>query len=177
MLAGLNGLEAGLGFINAITLLIIAAILGEIEVVIIMLGLMGALIAFMRFNWFPAKIFPGDSLTLMVGAGIAAAVIIGNMEKIGLLLFILYFVEFILKARRKFQGQSFGVPQENGTLHAPAHIDSLTHVAMRLGKGRLNEQQVVMVLLGLQVVVAIITFALFYANFSAHPFSPVRGLI
>ncbi len=163
MLAGLNGLEGGMALINSTVILIVAIILGEVEVAILMLGLIGAILAFLKFNWFPAKIFPGDSFTLMNGASIAAVVIIGNMEKVGLMLFGLYFIELLLKARTKFQGQSFGIVQEDGTLKAPEKTASLTHVIMRHSK--LTEKQVVMVILAIQVAIALFTLFIFWENY------------
>lgn len=169
MLAGLNGLEAGIGLINALALLAVAVVLGRTEVIILMACLSGALLAFLRFNWFPAKIFPGDSLTLMMGAGIAAGVIIGNMEKIGLMLFALYFIELILKASTRFQGESFGQVQPDGTLHAPSKLASLTHVMMLLGKNKWDEKKVVLSLLVLQLGVALFTLLIFWINYSYFP--------
>ncbi|QQR93177.1 MAG: hypothetical protein IPJ89_02800 [Candidatus Iainarchaeum archaeon] len=164
MLAGLNGLEVGLGLISTTTLLLIAFWQGEMEVVFLLLGIIGAFLAFLRFNWFPAQVFPGDALTLMMGATIAAASIIGNMEKIGLMLFALYFIELVLKARSKMQAQSFGIPQHDGGLKAPEKIGSLTHVVMRWGKGKWNEKQIVQVLLVLQLVVAFGVIAYYRLN-------------
>jgi UDP-N-acetylglucosamine--dolichyl-phosphate N-acetylglucosaminephosphotransferase len=164
MIAGLNGLEAGMGLLNALAILIVGLVLGEVGVVILMLGLMGALLAFLFFNWTPAKIFPGDSLTLMMGAGIASASIIGNMEKVGLMLFFLYFIELFLKARTKMQSESFGVVQTDGTLKSPEKIGSLTHVVMRMGK--FTEKQVVLIILGMQGVVVLVTLLVFWLNFT-----------
>jgi UDP-N-acetylglucosamine--dolichyl-phosphate N-acetylglucosaminephosphotransferase len=177
MLAGLNGLEAGMGLINVLTIFIVAAVLGEPAVMVLMLAMAGALVAFLRFNWFPAKVFPGDSLTLMTGASIAAAVVIGNMEKVGIMLFALYFVELLLKARTKFQGESFGKIQPDGGLHAPEKIASLTHVVMRLGKGKWNEKQVVLVLLAAQVAVALFALSIFWINLHLVPVTHIRGVI
>ncbi len=162
MLAGLNGLEAGLGALVSATLLLISIFEGQYEAAIIMAALLGALIAFLRFNWFPAKIFPGDATTLMVGAGIATASIIGNMERIGVMLLVLFFVEFVLKARMRFQGESFGIPQKDGTLKAPEKTSSLTHWIMK--RGRFSEKQVVLVLLGMQLAVCLIVLSYWYLN-------------
>lgn len=164
MLAGLNGLEAGLGLISTMAMLLIAYWQAEYAVVILLIGMIGALLAFLQFNWFPAKVFPGDALTLMMGATIAAASIIGNMEKIGLMLFALYFIELLLKARTKMQAQSFGIPQQDGGLKAPEKMASLTHVVMRLGKGKWNEEKVVIGLLFLQLGVAVAVIAYYHLN-------------
>lgn len=163
MLAGMNGLEAGLGIIVFSTALFISLYTGSIEAALIASAMLGALIAFLYFNWFPAKIFPGDSLTLMMGAGLAAIVIIGNMEKIGLMLISLYFVEFLFKAKHFFQAESFGIPQKNGTLKPNPKGGSLTHWVMR--RGNFSEKQVVLIILGMQVVVSLATIGFFYLNY------------
>ncbi|MDD5148633.1 MAG: glycosyl transferase family 4 [Candidatus ainarchaeum sp.] len=161
MLAGLNGLEAGMGAIMAFTLLIISILYGQVESTIIAAAMFGALIAFLRFNWYPAKVFGGDSLTLMIGASIATIVILGNMEKIGVLIMAIYFVELVLKARYKMQVESFGVPQKNGVLKAPVKKSgSLTHVIMKMGN--FTEKQVVLRILTLQVIVSAVTFLVFF---------------
>lgn len=162
MLAGLNGLEAGLGAIITATLLLISILESQWEAAIIMAALLGALLAFLKFNWFPAKIFPGDATTLMVGAGVATAAIIGNMERLGLLLLALFFVELLFKVKNRFQSESFGIPQKDGTLKAPEKTSSLTHWVMK--RGRFTEKQVVLILLGMQVAVSILVLAYWYLN-------------
>ncbi len=171
MLAGLNGLEAGLASINALALLVVGLITGRVEVVLIMLGLLGSLIAFLKFNWSPARVFPGDSFTLMIGASFAAVSIVGNIERVGLMLFGLYFVELVLKGRTKMQAQSFGIIQEDGTLQAPPRIGSLTHVVMRMG--RFTESQAVKIILSMQVIVALLALLVFWLNFTLH--NPLAG--
>ncbi|MBU0636035.1 hypothetical protein KKE06_03345 [Candidatus Micrarchaeota archaeon] len=162
MLAGLNGLEAGLGIILTSTLLLLSVLENQIESAIIMAALLGALIGFLKYNWFPAKIFPGDATTLMVGASIAVASIIGNFERLGILLLFLFFIELILKSRTKFQVQSFGIPQKGGWLKAPPKIGSLTHVIMR--RGQFSEKQVVLIILGLQIIISAIVLGYWYLN-------------
>ncbi|MFH1239728.1 MAG: glycosyltransferase 4 family protein [Candidatus Diapherotrites archaeon] len=160
MLAGFNGLEAGQGILIGTTFLAIALMTGSVEVVVIMTALLGALIAFLRFNWFPAKIFGGDTLTLPIGASFAVAAIVGNMEKIAVLLFAIYFIELLLKAKTKFKAECFGIPQKDGTLKADPKGGSITHVIMKMGK--FKEQHVTLIILGMQTCLCILTFALFY---------------
>ncbi|MCX6801590.1 MAG: hypothetical protein NT067_00605 [Candidatus Diapherotrites archaeon] len=160
MLAGLNGLEAGLGLMIISTLTAIALYSGSIEAVIIGVALMGALLAFLRLNWFPAKVFGGDSLTLMVGAGIATMAIVGDLEKIGILLMSLFFVELVFKARHKFQSECFGLPQKDGTLKADPKGGSLTQWVMR--RGRFTETKVVLIILGMQAIICLTVFLLSY---------------
>lgn len=161
MLAGLNGLEAGLGIINIVAVIIASVFLGgRIEAVVLGFAMLGALIAFYIYNRFPARIFPGDSLTLMVGAGIAAMVIIGDMERVGVLLFAIYFAELFFKARHRFQSQCFGIPQKDGTLKADPKGGSLTQWVMR--RGRFTERQVVWIILAMQAMVACVVLLLVF---------------
>jgi len=160
MLAGLNGLEAGLGAIISATMMAVAITHGQIEAAIVSIAMLGALIAFLRFNWFPASVFGGDSLTLMIGASVATAAILGNMEKIGILLMAIYFVELVLKGRFNMQREGFGIPTKKGLLKAPKEAASVTHLVMRLGK--LTEKQVVWRLLGLQAAISLAVFLTSY---------------
>ncbi len=159
MLAGLNGLEAGLGAIMTGTMLVIAVLFGKVESAIILAGMLGAMLAFLKYNWFPAQVFPGDSLTLMTGATIAAASIIGDMEKTGVLLVSLFFVEFGFKAKHFFQSQSFGIPQKNGLLKPDPNGGSLTHWILR--RKNMTEKQLVITILSIQAMVSIMVLALF----------------
>lgn len=160
MLAGFNGLEAGLGVIIISTLTLIAFMTGYTEAVIIGVAIIAALLAFLKYNWFPAKVFGGDSLTLMIGASIATLSIIGNMEKIGISLIGLYWVELVFKAKHKFQSENFGIPQKDGTLKPDPRGGSLTHFI--LGLRPFTEKQLVITFLGLQLLISFIVFFLFF---------------
>ncbi len=152
MLAGFNGLEAGQGIILTTTLTIIALLSGQITAALFGIAMIGALIAFLRFNWFPARIFGGDSLTLMVGANLAVMSIIGNMESVGLLIVALFIIEFLIKAKHKFQSECFGRPNKKNQLSASSKGGSLTQLVLRLGKGRFTEQKTTAIILGLQAL-------------------------
>ncbi|MFA6065180.1 MAG: glycosyltransferase 4 family protein [archaeon] len=164
MLAGFNGLEAGQGIILTFVLTIIALLTGQTTAAILGIAMFGALIAFLKFNWFPAKIFGGDSLTLMVGANLAIMCIIGNMETIGVIIIGLFFVEFLIKAKHKFQSECFGIPNKKGTLSANPKGGSLTQVILKLGKGKLTEVQVVLIILGIQTLIGLIAIAYFFVR-------------
>jgi UDP-N-acetylglucosamine--dolichyl-phosphate N-acetylglucosaminephosphotransferase len=160
MLAGLNGLEASLSAMILGTLAIVAFFTGKIEALVIALAMVGALVAFLKYNWFPAKIFGGDGLTLMSGASIAVIAIIGDMEKLGVLLLILFFIEFYLKSRSKFQGESFGIPKGK-YLTSPKKKGSLTHYFMF---GKATEKRVVLRILAVQFVICLFVLLIAYLN-------------
>jgi UDP-N-acetylglucosamine--dolichyl-phosphate N-acetylglucosaminephosphotransferase len=166
MLAGFNGLEAGQGIILTLTLSIIALMTGQITALILGISMIGALLAFMKFNKFPAQIFGGDSLTLMVGANLAVMSIIGNMETFGIMVIGLFFIEFFIKAKHKFQSECFGIPNKKGELSANPKGGSITQVLMKLGKGKLTETKLVLAILATQSIICIITLIYFFINFS-----------
>ncbi len=154
MLAGFNGLEAGMGIIILSSLGYIAWESGNSWITMLSLSMVFALLAFLKYNWDPAKIFPGDTLTYSMGALVASVAILGNMERPALILFSLYFLELLLKARTKFKGESYGVPNEGGTIVAPKRLESLTHIALKLGLRK--ESHVTIGLLSIQFVLAAI---------------------
>ena len=161
MLAGFNGLEAGQGIILTGTLTIIAILSGQGTAAVLGVAMVAALISFLKFNWFPAKIFGGDSLTLMIGANLAVMSILGNMETLGVIVMGLFIIEFLIKARHKFQSECFGVPTKDGKLKANSKGGSITQWILGFGKGKLNEAQVTVIILGFQIAVCML--AVFYA--------------
>lgn len=166
IIAGYNGLEAGMGIIILSALGVMSWSLGAFWVAIIAFCMVAALLAFLIFNKYPAKVFPGDTLTYSVGALIAITVIIGNIEKFGLILFSLFIIEGFLKARGKFQKESFAKALKDGSLvNQYDKWYGLEHIAVSLLgkiKNRVYEYEVVFVLWLAQAVVAVSTLAYFF---------------
>lgn len=137
MLAGYNGLEAGMGIIILSTLgLFQIRNLGYIDIVwvgIIAFSAVAALIAFFIYNKFPARVFPGDTLTYSIGAIIASVAILGNIERIALILFLPYFIELILKMRGGLRKESFALPQKDNSLDIKG-IYGLEHLVIKILK-------------------------------------------
>jgi UDP-N-acetylglucosamine--dolichyl-phosphate N-acetylglucosaminephosphotransferase len=147
LLAGQNGLEAGLGTVLMLFLGIFSYLNGRIEAAVLGFITFAALLAFLKFNWYPAKIFPGDSLPYAVGAIAAVIAVLGNIEKFALFLFAPWFLELFLKLRSKLKAQNFGILQSDGTLKAPYDKTySITHAVMKLG--RFREWQVSTIIVG-----------------------------
>lgn len=71
LIDGLDGLSAGLGAIIAATLTIICWQAGQWTGVVIGLALFGALIGYLPFNFPPARIFLGDTGSLVIGFALA----------------------------------------------------------------------------------------------------------
>jgi UDP-N-acetylglucosamine--dolichyl-phosphate N-acetylglucosaminephosphotransferase len=140
-IAGHNSLEVGMGAIILGTLGIVLLGQGTIWLSIISLAAVSTLIGFMIYNKYPAKVFPGDSLTYAIGTLIAVVAILGNIEKIAMILFAPYFIEFLLKARSKMRAENFGIPdRENRLKPTYKSIYSLTHIAIMLPKKLFNKK-------------------------------------
>ena len=163
MLAGYNGLEAGMGAIILSVLGFIAWREGSFWVSIIAFTMVMALLAFLIYNKYPAKVFPGDTMTYSVGALIAIVAILGNIEKFALFLFIPYFLEFILKARGKFKKESFAAVQEDGSLKLKDGIYGLEHLTIKFLskiKKKVYENDVVYTLYCFEIILAVIAMTL-----------------
>lgn len=156
MVAGYNGLEAGMGVIILSLLAYISFITGRSNSLALSICMLGALLAFIYFNWYPAKVFPGDTMTYSVGALIACVAILGDIEKISIILFMPFAVDFFLQLRSRFKSEAFARVLEDGSLAMPGKgIYHLTHLAiavlLRL-KHRVYERDVVLFLLGIEIV-------------------------
>ncbi len=134
MLAGINGLETGMGIIYIGTLGLYSYINGTEIATLIALLIFSSLIAFYFFNKYPAKILPGDSLTYLLGASIAVIAILGNIEKAAIIVSIPFFIEFILKWKSKFKAKSYGYYHKGKvkSLHGKK-IYSLVHLLTKTG--------------------------------------------
>ena len=160
MLAGFNGLEVGLGIVAMGSLAIVAACLGEVTSLILLLSGLGALLGCLYFNWYPAKIFVGDVGTLTIGAIIAAAVIVGNFEIAGIIVIIPYAVDFLFKAANRFP-KSFGELRDDGKLHCPANGPvGLGQFIMKVAGG-IHERTLVLVLMGIEAMFGVLAVALY----------------
>ena len=67
LIDGVDGLAGGVGVISATSFGFIAVMMDQTDIAIIAFSLVGALLAFLRFNFNPAKIFMGDTGSLVVG--------------------------------------------------------------------------------------------------------------
>jgi len=166
-LAGFNGLEAGQGILILGFLSYVAYITGFSWISLIGLIMVAALFGFWYYNKYPAKVFPGDSLTWTIGALIAAMAILGNFEKIAVFVFIPYIIETGLKLRGKLDKQSFGKPNKDGSLEmAYKKIYGLEHLAIYILKKtkpnkKVYENDVVYAIHGFQIFIIILAWIIF----------------
>ncbi|MGB3007924.1 MAG: MraY family glycosyltransferase [Chitinophagaceae bacterium] len=67
LIDGIDGLAGGIGFLSLITLGIFLTITGDAQTALIAFALAGGIFAFLYFNLNPAKIFMGDTGSLVLG--------------------------------------------------------------------------------------------------------------
>jgi UDP-N-acetylglucosamine--dolichyl-phosphate N-acetylglucosaminephosphotransferase len=161
MLAGFNGLEVGMGAIAVSALAVIAWKLGATTALVLLIAVLGALLAVLYFNWYPARVFIGDVGTLGIGAIIASAVILGNFELAGVIVILPYACDFLLKAKNRFPSQGWWGRYNDGKLYCPEHGPvGLAQWVMKL-TGGISEKNLVWVLMGLEAMMGLAAILLF----------------
>ncbi|HKZ33982.1 MAG TPA: glycosyl transferase family 4 [Candidatus Nanoarchaeia archaeon] len=166
-LAGFNGLEAGQGILILGFLSYVAYITGSAWLALIGLIMVASLVGFLYYNKYPAKVFPGDSLTWSIGALIAGMAILGSFEKIAIFIFTPYIIETVLKSRGKLVKHSFAKPNKDGSLEMPfKKIYGLEHAAIYVLKRlkpskKVYERDVVYLIHGFQIFMIILAFFIF----------------
>ncbi|ASJ10457.1 UDP-N-acetylglucosamine--dolichyl-phosphate N-acetylglucosaminephosphotransferase [Thermococcus sp. P6] len=156
MLAGFNGLEIGT---SAIILGILGA-LTEGEARIMALTGMGVALGFLWWNRYPARVFPGDTGTLGMGALIGLVGITGKVEVYTAVLLLPHFLDFLVKA----WGVRFGVRRygrtvllPDGRLQAPPYPSFLGFIMRRI---RVTEPQLVAVVWTIELSLGLLLLAL-----------------
>jgi len=161
MLAGFNGLEVGMGVVAIGSLAVIAYLIGQMTALIILLVALGALIAALYYNWYPAKVLVGDVGTLTIGAVVASAVIIGNYETAGVIIIIPYVVDFLIKAKNHFPGKNWWGTYKNGKLYCPEGGPvGLGQLIMKVSGG-ISERNLVLALMGIEAVFGVIAILVY----------------
>ncbi len=169
MYGGMNGLEAGLSAINSAALILYVLLLSLIDGTettqalldsgVVAGALLGASIAFLIFNRYPAKILPGDVGRLPMGAAIAAALILGNMDRLAIFLyapfalnFLLYIIYKLYVRHKGIEYVKFASPREDGTLKVVGPF-TMYWMLPHLSKNITEERNVALLIL-LQAIIA-----------------------
>ncbi len=136
LLGGFDGLSSGSAVIVSLALLLYSLAFGTYSGALVSVVLFASSVAFLIFNIYPARIHPGDSFTYAIGAGFIAAIVIGNMEAFGFIVFLPWLIEFLLHLRRRFDVTDLGKMRSDGTMEPPygKKIYSWTHLIMNLKK-------------------------------------------
>lgn len=162
MLAGFNGMEAGMGIMMLLAGSIVAYSIGSVNALVLYVPLMGALLGFLLHNFYPARVFPGDVGTFIIGGTLACGAIIGNFESIAALLMGLYVLDFFIKAANGFPKTPGAIKE--GKLYAPrGRITGLVHVPMK-ALGGIGERELVLLFIFAQALVGALVLLSFHVK-------------
>ena len=134
LMDGLDGLAGGISFVAFLAFAIHASMAGNETLLLINLALAGAVLGFLRFNWYPSSLFMGDAGSLCLGfslAFMALALTQGSTAKVSpvcslLILTVPITDTLTVMGKRILRGQS---PFKADRYH-------LHHILMRYGMGR-----------------------------------------
>lgn len=165
LLGGFDGLQPGMTLSASLGLLLYSAVFGNQIGTLISALIFASILAFFPFSKYSSRILPGDSFNYCVGGAFVVAMVLGNAEAFGFVIFIPWIIEFFLHMRRKFKVTDLGVRRKDGTLAAPygKKIYSLTHVVMNLK--RASEEDVSLSLSLLETLFVVIAFIMKFYGF------------
>lgn len=150
LIDGLDGLAVGVSTISCITLLVVALLVSEPNVALIVAALAGACIGFMPYNLNPAKIFMGDTGSLLLGYVLSTVSVLGLFKFYTLVSFVVPVLAVAVPlsdtifafCRRILHGQS-PFKADRGHFH---------HKLMDLG---LNQKQAVAILYAISAILGL----------------------
>ncbi|MFQ5669577.1 MAG: hypothetical protein ACE5HD_03530 [Acidobacteriota bacterium] len=166
LLDNMDGLASGIAAICALTIFALNQVLGiDPSLGLVALSFAGALLGFLIFNFNPARIFMGDSGSMMIGFTLAGLSIAGTWHQASnvfllllvpvLILGVPIFDTTFVTVTRHLRGQSIAVGGRDHTSH-------------RLVGLGLSERQAVLILYGISLAFAVIAvLALRYNVFIA----------
>jgi UDP-GlcNAc:undecaprenyl-phosphate/decaprenyl-phosphate GlcNAc-1-phosphate transferase len=133
LIDGLDGLASGVACIASFALFLISLSLGNYMAALILLMVCGSLVAFLFYNFYPAKIFMGDSGSLFLGYLLA----IVSLSELKQVTFVTLIVPILILGvpisdtiyamiRRKLNNQPISCPDKNHLHHRLLKL-GLTH--------------------------------------------------
>ncbi len=159
---GLDGLSGGVSIIFSIVLFYISISLGNDYIAYIHIALIGSLLGFLIFNFYPAKIFMGDTGSLFLGSIYAlSSIILGYFIREKWIIFIVLFtypltdVFLAILRRLKFHRGLFA-PDDSHIHHI---LQNKFH----------SQKKAVLIIYFMNIVYAIITL-MFYKFFNIYVF-------
>ena len=144
LIDGLDGLAAGIAAIASITISFLAFQMGQWVCAAAMVAMAGSALAFLQYNFNPAKIFMGDTGSMFLGYVIAAVSVMGSMKTAAAAVLIVPLVALAVPimdtlmaiVRRKHSG-------------VPVFSPDKRHLHHRLLARGLDQKQVVLIMYAL----------------------------
>ncbi len=146
LIDGLDGLASGVSVIALLTFALIAYQIDQVMVSMLALALAGAILGFLRYNFYPAKIFLGDSGSMFLGFMVSVLAVFGLLKGVTMIAFVVPIVVL-------------GVPVFDTCFaifrrycdHKPIFQADKQHIHHRLLKRGLSHRQTVLVIYGISL--------------------------
>ncbi len=159
LIDGLDGLAAGVSFFVCIVLLVLCVLSEQLLVAVVLAGLSGATLGFLRYNFNPASIFLGDSGSYFLGYMLATMSIQGSIKSqaaatilIPIIALGLPLIDTVWSAARRFIfGRRLFHPDKE-------HIH---HMLLKLGY---SHRRAVLLLYGITIAMGMIALVLIHAQ-------------
>lgn len=162
LIDGLDGLAAGIATIASIAIALLAFQMGQWVAAAAMVAMTGACLAFLQYNFNPAKIFMGDTGSMFLGYVISSVSVMGSMKTAAMAVLIVPLLALAVPitdtllaiVRRKASGVPIFSPDKN-------------HLHHRLLAKGLNQKQVVLVMYGLTAFFSCVALLVIHLNLIA----------
>lgn len=156
-LDGLDGLAGGIGAISAGTLFLLAIFREQSDIALMAILLAGACLGFLRFNFYPAKVFMGDSGSQVLGFLLGMISLEGTLKSTTIATLVITVLALgvpIIDTVQVFVSRLMrGQP-----LHRPDQF----HVHHRLKNEGFKDWQVVSILYVAGIILSLLSVALFF---------------
>lgn len=166
LIDGIDGLAAGSALFSTLAVFVVSLASSNAFVAILSLGMAGAVLGFLRFNFNPATIFLGDSGSLFIGFMLSALALAGAQKSstvvavaIPVVSFGLPILETVISVLRRFlSGQPvFGADRE--------------HIHHKLLERGLSQRQSVIILYAVSAALGLLSLLLL------NPSGPTVGVV
>lgn len=159
LIDGLDGLAAGIAAIASFAIFLLALQMGQWVCAAAMVAMAGSALAFLQYNFNPAKIFMGDTGSMFLGYVIAAVSVMGAMKTAAIAVLIVPLVALAVPImdttlaiiRRKKSG-------------VPVFSPDKRHLHHRLLAKGLNQKQVVLIMYALTAFFSCIALLVIHMN-------------
>ncbi|NTV23617.1 MAG: hypothetical protein HGA85_04545 [Nanoarchaeota archaeon] len=122
--AGYNGLTQGLSIILLTSIAVKSFMVHQLTYFLYLVPILGAVLAFFPSTSYPAKVLPGNSGDLLVGAAIGSLLVVNGFLWFGIWILIPHIINFIMDTYtiviRRLPDVKFGRIRHDGTIEAPA---------------------------------------------------------
>jgi UDP-GlcNAc:undecaprenyl-phosphate GlcNAc-1-phosphate transferase len=167
----MDGIATGVAFFSSLTFFLVALLNGSLMIAIVAITLAGSLLGFLRYNFYPARIYMGDTGSMFLGLMIGAMAMIGSYTEKNFLGFLAPLVILGIPIFETFQVMvarwQKGIPVVRG---------SPDHYALRLRAAGLSVQWVAWLSYGVAVILGGLGILVMHISILFHVISLV-GLL